>query len=132
MVRQQIIQLMLATVLFLFTQPFAYAQTKKVQPLKSTVAKAAPNASAADIAMGKQLISKSGCLACHKLDVKLVGPAYIDVARKYPATAANYTYLTDRIIKGGSGVWGQIAMPPNPAVSVADAKKIVAYILSIK
>jgi cytochrome c len=88
--------------------------------------------SAVELAMGKALFQKSDCLTCHKLDVKLVGPAYYDVAKKYPATDANYEMLANKVIAGGSGVWGQVAMAPHPALTHADAKKIVEYVLSLK
>src|ERR1700743_599878 len=110
----------------------ASAQTKKTV-VHHTVAKATTHkATAADIAQGKALFTKSDCLTCHKLDVKLVGPAYYDVAKKYPATDANYEMLANKVIAGGSGVWGQVAMAPHPNLTHADAKKIVEYILSLK
>ncbi|WP_448633459.1 c-type cytochrome [Pedobacter panaciterrae] len=58
--------------------------------------------------------------------------AYSDVAKKYPATQANVTLLAKKVIKGGSGVWGEIPMAPHPSVTQADAEKIVKYILSTK
>lgn len=85
----------------------------------------------ADVTKGKNLIAKSDCLACHKDDAKLVGPAYIDVAKKYEATDANIAKLADKIIKGGAGAWGQIPMSPHPGVSQGDAKEMVKYILSL-
>jgi cytochrome c len=110
----------------------ASAQTKKTA-VHHTVAKTVTHkASAADLAQGKALFTKSDCLTCHKMDVKLVGPAYYDVAKKYPATDANYEMLANKVIAGGSGVWGQVAMAPHPALAHADAKKIVEYILSLK
>lgn len=66
------------------------------------------------------------------MDVKLVGPAYFDVGKKYPPTDANYEMLASKVISGGSGVWGQVAMAPHPALTHDDAKKIVEYILSLK
>jgi cytochrome c len=87
---------------------------------------------AADIAEGKALFLKMDCLTCHKLDTKVVGPAYYDVAKKYPPTEANYELLANKVISGGSGVWGQVAMAPHPTLTHADAKKIVEYILSLK
>lgn len=81
---------------------------------------------------GEALIKKSDCLACHNAKVKIVGPAYADVAAKYPATAENIDKLADKIIAGGSGVWGEIPMSPHPAISKGDAKEMVKYILSIK
>ena len=101
---------------------------KKVTTVtKSTVAKP----SAADLVVGKQALSKSDCLACHKEDTKLVGPAYKEVAAKYPATEANYDMLTKKIIAGGSGNWGTVPMSPHPQLAAADVKKMVQYILSL-
>lgn len=83
-----------------------------------------------DIEAGKLLISKSDCFACHKPDSKLVGPAYTDIAKKYKPTEANITLLAGKVIKGGSGTWGQIPMLAHPKVTQADAKKMVKFILS--
>ncbi len=81
---------------------------------------------------GEQLISTSDCLTCHKVEAKIVGPAYIDVANKYEATDANIEMLAGKIINGGSGSWGEIPMAPHTALSTADAKDMVKYILSLK
>ena len=105
-------------------------KTSTVTHVKKTVI--TKKSGGADIAEGKALISKSDCLACHKLDVKLVGPAYADVAKKYPSTPANVTMLANKVIKGGTGVWGQIPMTPYPTLALADAKKMVKYVLSLK
>lgn len=83
-------------------------------------------------AKGEQLISGSDCLTCHKVDVKIVGPAYVDVANKYEATEANIEMLAGKIINGGSGSWGEIPMAPHSALSSDDAKEMVKYILSLK
>ena len=87
---------------------------------------------AAELAEGKTALSKSDCLACHKIDAKLVGPSYMEVAKKYAATEANYNLLSQKIIKGGSGVWGPIPMAPHVTLHPAEAKKMIKYILSIK
>jgi cytochrome c len=75
------------------------------------------------------LAMKSGCLGCHKADVKLVGPAFKDIAEKYRGqdVAADLTAK----VKGGSkgGVWGQMPMPPSPAPE-ADVKTVVEWILA--
>lgn len=115
---------------------YSFAQTKKVTTTKkTTVTKTttttAKKPSAADIDAGKALIAKSDCLACHKVDGKLIGPGYIEVAKKYPATEANYDKLGKKIIDGGSGSWGTMAMSPHPTLSAADAKKMAQYILSL-
>jgi cytochrome c len=80
---------------------------------------------------GAQLIAASDCLGCHKEKEKLVGPPYIEVAKKYKDTDADKAYLVGKIIKGGAGVWGNIPMAPHPALSEADAKEMVNYILSL-
>lgn len=85
-----------------------------------------------EIEEGKALLSKSDCLACHKVDTKLVGPNYKEVANKYVATEANYNLLAQKIIKGGSGVWGAIPMSAHSSLKPEDAKKMVKYILSLK
>lgn len=96
----------------------------------SVVAKSQSN-DKGDLEAGKLLISKSDCFACHKPDGKLVGPSYAEIAKKYTVTDANVTMLAGKVIKGGTGVWGQIPMAAHPAVKLADAKKMVKYILSL-
>ncbi len=81
---------------------------------------------------GEELIKKNGCTACHAVDKKVVGPAYQDVAAKYKGDASAPQKLFDKVKKGGSGVWGQVPMPPNPQVSDADLKTIIGWILSLK
>lgn len=81
---------------------------------------------------GKELIAKSDCLTCHKVDTKLVGPAYQDVAAKYTADAATVSMLADKVIKGGQGVWGQIPMTPHPLLQKPDVELMVKYVLSLK
>lgn len=76
----------------------------------------------------KDLATKSGCMACHQTDKKVVGPAYQDVAKKY--TAKDEAMLVDKVIKGGAGVWGQVPMPPNAAVKPDDVKTLVKWILA--
>lgn len=102
------------------------------QTSKKAGAKAGGKPTAAQLAQGKLLVSKSDCLNCHRLDVKLIGPAYKDVAAKYPATEANYKLLSQKVISGGSGVWGPNAMAPHPAILPADIRKMVQYVLSVK
>jgi cytochrome c len=82
---------------------------------------------------GLSLIAKSDCLTCHKIDEKLVGPTYRDVAEKY-AGAPNdvITALANKIIKGGVGNWGNVPMLPHPAISQDDAETMVRYILMLK
>jgi cytochrome c len=79
---------------------------------------------------GETLMKTKGCVACHAVDKKLVGPAYKDVAKKY--TEADVPKLVEKVKKGGVGVWGQVPMPPNPQVADADIEKIVRWILTLK
>jgi cytochrome c len=87
---------------------------------------------ALDNAQGEALMKKSGCAACHTLDKKLVGPAYVDVANKYKDDKDAQAKLAKKVKEGGSGAWGQIPMPPNAAVSQADVDALVAWILTLK
>lgn len=81
---------------------------------------------------GAQLIAGSDCGSCHKQNEKVVGPSYVDIAKKYPATAANIAMLGNKIITGGKGNWGEIPMTPHPALALADTKEMAKYILSLK
>lgn len=78
------------------------------------------------------LAQKNNCLSCHAMDKQIVGPSYKQVAAKYKGDAAAAAKLADKVKKGGSGVWGQIPMPPNPQVSDADMKALIQWILSQK
>lgn len=78
------------------------------------------------------LAQKSGCMACHSVDKKVLGPAYKDVAAKYKGQKDAEAKLVEKVKKGGSGVWGPIPMPANsPQVKDEDIKKIVQWVLSL-
>lgn len=86
-----------------------------------------------DYQAGLALISKSDCLTCHKVDEPLTGPTYRDVANKYADQAPGIIpQLAEKIMKGGSGVWGQVPMLPHPNISQQDAETMVKYILLLK
>lgn len=78
------------------------------------------------------LAQKKNCMACHAVDKKLVGPSYKEVAAKYAGQKDAVAKLTQKVVKGGSGVWGQVPMPANPQVSEAEAKQLVQWVLSQK
>jgi cytochrome c551/c552 len=97
------------------------------------------------------LAKKSGCIACHTIEKKLVGPAWRDVSKAYNSNGATTTgkkvadilaehkaktaeeWLTQKVAKGGSGNWGTAAMIPNaPKVSEADIKELVEFVLSLE
>ena len=81
---------------------------------------------------GKVLISYSDCYICHKKDQRSVGPAFEDIAKRYPANKVYINMLAQKVIVGGSGSWGYPEMDPHPQLSVEDAKIMVLYILSLK
>ena len=78
------------------------------------------------------LATSKNCMACHAVDKKLVGPAYKDVAAKYAGQKDAVDKLAAKIIKGGSGVWGPVPMPANTQVNDAEAKKLAAWVLTLK
>lgn len=75
------------------------------------------------------LAKTKNCMTCHTVDKKLIGPAYKDVAAKYKAS--DIPALSDKVMKGGSGVWGAVPMAPN-AVTKDEATRLVTWILSLK
>ncbi|MEJ2610611.1 MAG: c-type cytochrome [Candidatus Thiodiazotropha sp.] len=77
------------------------------------------------------LATTSGCMACHQVEVKVVGPAYKDVANKYRGDAAALDMLAAKVKAGGVGTWGQIPMPPNVQVSDENIRAIVTWVLSL-
>ena len=87
---------------------------------------------ALDNAKAEAMMKKDGCAACHAVDKKLVGPAYVDVAAKYKNDKNAVATLTKKVKEGGSGVWDQIPMPPNAAAPEADIKELVTWILALK
>ena len=85
-----------------------------------------------DYQKGLELIAKSDCLTCHKVEEKAIGPAYRDVANKYTNDDQTVKMLAGKVIKGGAGVWGQIPMTPHPTLAPEDAEQMVKYILLLK
>ncbi len=85
-----------------------------------------------DYIKGKELIAKNDCLTCHKDHEKLVGPAYKDVAAKYASDPNAIEVLAEKVMKGGTGVWGQVPMAAHPNLSKEDAVALVKYIMLIK
>ena len=87
-------------------------------------------ANAADV--GQALAQKNGCLACHSIDKKVLGPAFKDVAAKYKGDKTAEAKMVAKVKAGGSGVWGPMPMPANsPQVKDEDIKLIVQWILAI-
>lgn len=91
----------------------------------------AAQAKEAPVHPGAELIANSDCAACHNPQVKTVGPAYRAIARRYGADPRAKETLAQKIIDGGAGNWGQVAMTPHPDLSLADAATMAEYILSL-
>ncbi|OGB00875.1 MAG: cytochrome C' [Burkholderiales bacterium RIFCSPHIGHO2_12_FULL_61_11] len=79
-----------------------------------------------------KLATAKNCMACHAVDKKLVGPSYKDVAAKYAGQKDAVDKLAVKVMKGGAGVWGPVPMPANTQVTPDEAKKLVAWVLSLK
>ncbi len=95
------------------------------------VAALAFTASSSYAATGAELAQKNGCMACHGVDKKILGPAYKDVAKKYKGNADAVAMMSKKIKDGSTGVWGSIPMPPNgPKVSDADIKIMAEWVLA--
>ncbi len=106
---------------------FMISCTKKEEPKEGNVMLPEPTevnankVAATPEEEGKTLIAGSDCLTCHKEDAKLVGPAYNDVAAKY--TDVDIDKLADKIVNGGSGVWGEVPMSAHAGMDKENAKK---------
>jgi len=85
----------------------------------------------ANVFASDQLAASGGCTGCHKVDAKMVGPAYKDVAAKYKGQKDAVAVLTDKVRKGSSGAWGQIPMPPSPEAKISngDLKTVIEWVL---
>jgi cytochrome c len=79
----------------------------------------------------QELATAKGCLGCHAIDTKVVGPAYRDVAKKYAGDKTAEDKLVQKVLHGGSGVWGAVPMPGGMATE-AEAKILVKWILGTK
>jgi cytochrome c len=78
-----------------------------------------------------QLANQKGCLACHQIDKQVVGPAWIEVSKRY--TEKDIPQLVNSVLNGAMGKWGQVPMPANKGlVTEEEAKKLVTWIISLK
>jgi cytochrome c len=103
-------------------------KTTKMGYVAAAVLFATGQAWAAD---GEALAKANNCLGCHTVDKKLIGPAYKEIAAKYKGQKDAEAKLVQKVKSGGVGVWGQVPMPPNPAVKDEDIKTIVKWVLSL-
>jgi cytochrome c len=110
------------------------SETKKAEETAAAPAATSSNdlSSNPDYTKGLALVAGSDCLTCHKTSEKNIGPAYKDVAAKYENTEENVKMLAEKVIKGGSGVWGAVPMTPHPQISQEDAEAMIKYIFLLK
>lgn len=99
--------------------------------------KPAPAPSADTLAAGgddpaQKLLNANACNGCHAVDKRVVGPSFREIAAKYGADAGAAGRLAAKIRNGGKGAWGEVPMPPNPGLSDADLKNILAWVLGQK
>jgi len=87
---------------------------------------------AAPAAASEALARQRSCLNCHAMERKLVGPAFVQVAERYVGRKEAPAYLAEKIIKGGAGAWGPVAMAANPQVSRDEALALANWVLALK
>ena len=80
----------------------------------------------------EKLLGANGCIACHNVDKKVVGPSFREVAAKYAGDSAAPARLAAKIRAGGQGVWGNVPMPPNPGLTERDSQALVSWVLQQK
>jgi cytochrome c len=81
---------------------------------------------------GEVLISYNGCYDCHRKEARSKGPAYTDIAKRYPRKEVYIHLLSQKILNGSTGSWGNPVMPPHPGLGPEEASAMAAYILSLK
>ncbi|MES9999812.1 MAG: c-type cytochrome [Candidatus Thiodiazotropha lotti] len=110
----------------------AATETAAAPAAEAAPAEAAPAAApAAPTGDALAVATTSGCMACHQVETKVVGPAYKEVAAKYKGDAGAVDTLVAKVKAGGVGTWGQIPMPPNAHVSDENIRVVVEWILSM-
>jgi len=77
------------------------------------------------------LAKKYGCTNCHKIDKKVVGPAWQDVASKYKGDAEANAKLSTSIVKGSKGTWGSVPMPATAKISDPEVSELVTFIMGL-
>jgi cytochrome c len=92
----------------------------------------AQQSAASASAIGDKLVKENDCSSCHAADRDLVGPSYAAIAKKYAGQPGAIAKLSTRIREGGSGVWGDVAMTPHPDVKDAQARQMLAWIMTVK
>lgn len=112
----------------------ACSSKKENAPTEEFVANEASGSKPAaidQVARGEALVKSNDCNTCHHRTNTVIGPAHLKVAEKYEFTEANVKMLAEKIMKGGSGVWGQIPMAAHVDLSESDAEAMARYVLSL-
>lgn len=104
--------------------------TKAPETAATPETKTAPAATTEE--KGLNILASLDCTTCHKINEKSIGPAYMDVSKKYEASDAMIDSLAHKVIKGGSGVWGTVPMTAHPNLSLDSAREVVKYVLNLK
>ncbi|MEO8582919.1 MAG: c-type cytochrome [Flavitalea sp.] len=108
------------------------AEAEVIKPADTVAVAPAPGQVSAADEKGLELLGASDCTTCHAIDRKIIGPAYIDVSKKYEPTDAVIDTLVHKVKMGGSGHWGNIPMTAHPDLADNDIRTMVTYILSLK
>jgi len=80
----------------------------------------------------EKLAQSSGCTACHGTDKRIIGPSFKEIAAKYRGSKDAQALLVKKVKAGGVGVWGKVAMPPNPHIKDQDIAAVVQWALQLK
>ena len=99
-----------------------------MKPFTTTVLMTALSVASLPALANLELATKSACTACHAVDKKVLGPSYQDVAKKYAGQKDAVAQISESIRKGGSGKWGAIPMPAQPALGDAELKTLATWI----
>ena len=105
------------------------SSTNEIKPQLSVESN---NATSTQKSSAELLMEKSDCYTCHSVDTKLIGPSFDEISKKYANDNKSVHKLVDKIINGGSGVWGEVPMQAHSQMSTEDATEMVNFILSIK
>jgi cytochrome c len=114
------------------TKPVEVTPPVVSEPIEETVQEEMIESKNSAKISGEEKVANSDCLSCHYMDKQIIGPAFLDIAAEYANNEENIALLANKVIKGGTGVWGETAMPPHASLSLEDAKDMVKYILSLK
>ena len=96
-----------------------------------SIINSAGNSADSNYREGARLIAANDCFTCHRIEERINGPSYREVAAKYSTNEGNVDNLAHAVIHGSKGLWGNKEMTPHPNISVDEARKMVRYILSL-